>query len=265
MLKNIVTSLFLLAIVFGAVPMHPVHAATTITLADLEAGDLVRGQSFSAVYYYGRDGFRYVFPNEKTYSTWYSNFDTVKWLTDADLGKIQIGGNVTYKPGSKMVKINTDPKVYYVGAGGDLYWVADQATAESLFGSDWNTKIDDVPDGFFSNYTQTDDEVDAQIVAMTTPDSSTTINTDRGLTDFITITIDSNAYSDTEVSINPGDVVRFVNNDSTKHTATADDLSWGSGTISPDGGFWQRRFEDAGAFTYFCSYHPDMTGAIIVE
>ena len=29
-------------------------------------GDLIRGQAFSAVYYYGNDGLRYVFPNSNT-------------------------------------------------------------------------------------------------------------------------------------------------------------------------------------------------------
>ena len=62
--------------------VRPVSAAT-IPLANIQAGDLIRGQSFPAVYYYGRDGFRYVFPNDKAYFTWYSNFDSVKWLTFA--------------------------------------------------------------------------------------------------------------------------------------------------------------------------------------
>src|SRR5690349_3043752 len=67
--------------------------------SSVNSGDLVRGQTYSAVYYIGADGLRYVFPNQKTYDTWYSNFNTVKFISDADLAKIQIGGNVTYKPG----------------------------------------------------------------------------------------------------------------------------------------------------------------------
>jgi hypothetical protein len=92
----------------------------TQALTVVNSGDLIRGESFSAVYYVGLDGFRYVFPNDKAYFTWYSDFDDVKVITDAELSDIQIGGNVTYKPGVRMVKINTDPKTYAVDAGGTL-------------------------------------------------------------------------------------------------------------------------------------------------
>ncbi len=261
-MSKLLTSFFLLALVFGVLPARMVRAAELTALADVQPGDLIRGQAFSAVYYYGNDGFRYVFPNDKTYFTWYSNFDTVKWVSDADLGKVQIGGNVTYKPLSRMIKINTDPKVYIVGPGGTLLWVSSEASAVSYAGSDWNTKIDDVADGFFSNYTQNNDVYDPTSSMMI---ASATINDDKDLNAFTTITVSDNAYSDTEVNIQAGDVVRFVNNGANKHTATADDLSWGSGTISPNGGFWQHRFAEAGTYTFFCSYHPSMTGAIVVE
>src|SRR3989339_2273381 len=138
MIKKTLLLFSAIALVFGSFNfIHPAEAATT-ALADLNAGDLIRGQSLSAVYYYGADGFRYVFPNDKTYFTWYSNFDSVKWLTDADLGKIQIGGNVTYKPGVKMIKINSDPKTYAIGEGGALRWVSTESAAIALYGSDWN-------------------------------------------------------------------------------------------------------------------------------
>ena len=142
------SAIFVLAIAFGLGAMYTsrVQASTSVS-----SGDLIRGTSFSAVYYMGTDGFRYVFPNDKTYFTWYSDFDDVKFLSDADLAKIQMGGNVTYKPGVKMIKINSDPKTYAVSAGGELRHVGSEALAVSLYGSTWNTKIDDVPDGFFSN------------------------------------------------------------------------------------------------------------------
>ena len=108
------------ALVFTLAGATPSASAATIPVSQVNAGDLVRGQSFPAVYYVGRDGFRYVFPNDKAYFTWYSNFDNVKWLSDPDLGTLQIGGNVTYRPGAKMIKINSDPKVYAVGENGSL-------------------------------------------------------------------------------------------------------------------------------------------------
>ncbi len=116
------------------------------------AGDLIKA-SLPSVYYYGADGKRYVFPNEKTYRTWYADFSSVKTITDAELAAIALGGNVTYKPGVKMVKITTDPKVYAVGANGALRWVKTEALATELYGATWNTMIEDVPDAFFVNYT----------------------------------------------------------------------------------------------------------------
>src|SRR3989344_4361505 len=59
------------------------------------AGDLIKA-SQPAVYYYGSDGKRYVFPNEKTYKTWYADFSAVKVITDAELATYAIGGNATY-------------------------------------------------------------------------------------------------------------------------------------------------------------------------
>lgn len=117
----------------------------------VSSGDLIKA-SQPAVYYYGEDGKRYVFPNQKTYNTWYSDFSGVVTITDSELAAIPIGGNATYKPGVKMVKITTDPKVYAVDANGVLRPIKDEATATALYGATWNQQIDDVPDAFFTNY-----------------------------------------------------------------------------------------------------------------
>ena len=108
--------------------------------------------SGQAVYYYGEDGKRYVFPNEKTYRTWYSDFSNVQVISDSELGSIAIGGNVTYRPGVKLVKITTDPKVYAIGTNGTLRWVKTETAAAALYGVDWAKQVDDVPDVFFTNY-----------------------------------------------------------------------------------------------------------------
>jgi len=118
-----------------------------------EAGSLIKGQTFAAVYYCGKDGKRYVFPNEKTFYTWFEDFSTLVVLTDAQLAAIPLGGNATYKPGVRMVKIQTDPKVYAIARGGLLRWVQSEAVARALYGTNWNRQIDDVSDAFFVNYT----------------------------------------------------------------------------------------------------------------
>lgn len=233
--------------------------------ASFSTGDLIRGESFSAVYYIGEDGMRYVFPNDKAYFTWYSDFDDVIVISDAELAKVQIGGNITYKPGVKMVKINTDPKTYAVDAGGTLRHVASESVAISLYGSDWNTKIDDIADGFFPNYTigdpinSTSDFSPSAVTAAVVD-----INTDKGLMPSIDFVINDDGYEQIEVTVEPGQGVRFVNEGSENHTATADDLTWGTGTLMPGDAFI-RKFDTEGVFTFFDSYDSTNTGAVYVE
>jgi hypothetical protein len=114
-------------------------------------GDLVKLSNRPDVYYYGSDAKRYVFPNEKTYFTWYTGFST-KTVTDTELAAIPIGGAVTYRPGTKLVKVTTDPKVYAVSHGGTLRWITTEALATQLFGSQWNLFVEDLPDAFFATY-----------------------------------------------------------------------------------------------------------------
>ena len=52
-----------------------------------------------------------------------------------------------------MVKFTTDPKVYAVSRGGLLRWVKTEELARSFYGNDWNQKIDDIADAFYTNYT----------------------------------------------------------------------------------------------------------------
>lgn len=140
----------LIAFVFlvsGFSHVSPSHAAP------LAPGSLIKGESFSAIYYYSTNGKRYVFPDEKAYKTWYNDFSNIVTISDADLGRIMIGGNVTYRPGVKMVKVESAPNVYTVGKGGVLHWINSEAVAAALYGADWSRKVNDLPDVAFANYT----------------------------------------------------------------------------------------------------------------
>lgn len=234
------------------------------TLSTIQAGDLIRGQAFPAVYYYGADGFRYVFPNQKVYDTWYSNFDSVKWLSDADLGKIQIGGNVTYRPGVRMVKINTDPKTYAVTRGGELRHVGTEALAIELYGTNWNKMIDDVPDGFFGNYKiGTAISTGADYSASSETSAVTTINADKNLSAPAVISMIGGGYSPIDVTIQDGRSVKFTNNDTTKHSVTADNLDWGSGTLNPGDSFI-KTFSETGTYGFHDAY-GSASGAVYVQ
>ncbi len=259
-----VASFALMSLLLAGSPLSVVRAASAVA----SPGDLIRGTSFSAVYYMGEDGFRYVFPNDKTYGTWYSNFDSVKMLSDADLATVQMGGNVTYKPGVRMIKINSDPKTYAVDTNGSLRWVTTEDVAVGMFGSSWNTMIDDVPDAYFGNYTigsSLDTTADAQEFQMGFLSHDTrTISTDKSLSGYTSVSISNMMFSSSSITIGVGKTVKFTNYDSADHAATADDDSWGSGTMHTNQSYVQR-FKTAGTYTYHCYYHPEMTGTIIVQ
>ncbi|MBU1034206.1 hypothetical protein KKD42_00210, partial [Patescibacteria group bacterium] len=179
--KKVFSSFVAMMTVVSTVGFGSLGFANIATAATLVGGDLIKA-SGPAVYYYGADGKRYVFPNEKTYMTWYSDFSSVKTITDDELAAISIGGNATYKPGIKMVKITTDPKVYAVDAGGTLRWVESEAVATDLYGSAWNTMIDDVPDAFFVNYSVgTSVAVASSFDKAAVSVAATSIDVDKGL------------------------------------------------------------------------------------
>lgn len=144
---------------------YPSSNSISVTFEDgldlpLPAGSLIKIPSDSdpntysdtAVYYYASDGKRYVFPNEKVYFTWYPTFADVQVLSLQDMTKIPIGGNVTYRPGSKLVKFQTDNKVYAVYQNGLLRWVPTEELARDLYGENWMTKVDDINESFYVNY-----------------------------------------------------------------------------------------------------------------
>ena len=120
--------------------------------AAASAGDLIKMSGNSSVYYLGSDGKRYVFPNSTTYFSWYSDFSGVVTIPASELQSYPLGGNVTMRPGTKLVKITTDPSVYAVEPNGSLRKIQSEAQAAALYGTDWAKRVVDVPDAFFVNY-----------------------------------------------------------------------------------------------------------------
>ncbi len=115
-----------------------------------------------AVYYIDADGKRHAFPNSRVFYSWYENFDAVVEVDQATLATHSLGRNVRYRPGERMVKFTTDQKVYAVSAHGELRWVKTEEVAVSLYGSDWNTKIDDISDAFYTDYSLGEDILSEQ-------------------------------------------------------------------------------------------------------
>jgi hypothetical protein len=109
------------------------------------------------------------------------DFSTVKTIGQADMENIEIGGNVTYRPGS-LVKIDSSSKVYAVSKGGILRWIKTEATAKVLFGSSWAQKVKTIPDIMFINYSVGSAiESSADFNPTTAWSATATIDQDKGL------------------------------------------------------------------------------------
>lgn len=122
-----------------------------IAHANTDPGRLLRTSGNPAVYYTLNDGHRFAFPNERIFQSWFSSFDGVQTVSPEALASSQLSGVVLYHPGT-LIKITTVPKVYMVGTNGELRWIETEAVARALFGASWASRVQDIPDAFFSAY-----------------------------------------------------------------------------------------------------------------
>jgi plastocyanin len=77
------------------------------------------------------------------------------------------------------------------------------------------------------------------------------------------------SFSPTEVHVAPGATVQWVNTSTLQHTVTADDGSFDSGLVDPDGTF-SMEFDAPGVYQYYCQPHGaaglnGMAATIIVD
>jgi len=113
---------------------------------------LVTGPESDAVYLINGDK-KHVFPDSKTFLTWYSDFNSVEDISVADLDMYITGQPVYYRPGTKLITHVNTARVYAVSPGGVLHWIADEAIASSLYGEGWALRIQDVHELTFGQYT----------------------------------------------------------------------------------------------------------------
>lgn len=119
-------------------------AATSVA-----AGDLIKTNSSSAVYYVGADMKKNVFPDSTTYFSWYSDFSSVTVVSQDEFNALSWGGNVVMRPGTKLVKIQSDPRVYAVEPGGKMKHIPSEAVAISIYGANWAKRVVDISDTVF--------------------------------------------------------------------------------------------------------------------
>jgi plastocyanin len=71
------------------------------------------------------------------------------------------------------------------------------------------------------------------------------------------------AFEPGTLTVPAGTTVTWTNAGSRPHTVTADDGSFDSGRLDPGEQFSQT-FDQPGTFTYFCGFHPEMLGSVVV-
>jgi plastocyanin len=78
-----------------------------------------------------------------------------------------------------------------------------------------------------------------------------------------TVDISNFAFNPATIEIMVGDTVRWVNNDTAPHTATAGNGGFDSGNLS-NGQEYSFTFTEAGSYNYVCRYHDVMAATVVV-
>jgi plastocyanin len=79
----------------------------------------------------------------------------------------------------------------------------------------------------------------------------------------VRITIDKLVFAPIEVTAKVGDTIEWVNNDILAHTATATNKDWDVVIAPKKTG--KLVLTKAGSIEYFCKYHPNMKGRLVVS
>jgi plastocyanin len=79
----------------------------------------------------------------------------------------------------------------------------------------------------------------------------------------VTATIEGFAFNPGTIEISAGTTVTWTNNDSAPHTVTAEGGAFQSGRLN-QGDTFSFTFDEPGTYTYYCEFHPNMSGTVIV-
>jgi plastocyanin len=79
----------------------------------------------------------------------------------------------------------------------------------------------------------------------------------------IKIKVQDLAFSPAQVSARVGDTIEWVNADFLAHTATARDGAWN--VMLPPNTTRSVVLKSAGTIDYYCRFHPNMTGKIVIS
>jgi plastocyanin len=90
----------------------------------------------------------------------------------------------------------------------------------------------------------------------------TTAAANPGVFAVVKVSMRNMQFSPRTLDIKKGTVVEWTNDDLVPHTVTS--ASFDSGSLGP-GKSWRHTFTKTGQFPYTCTFHPTMTGVIVVK
>ena len=79
-----------------------------------------------------------------------------------------------------------------------------------------------------------------------------------------TVKMQNFGFTPAELTVARGDTVVWSKTDFVPHSATARNSAWDSKAIQANGS-WRFATRDAGRYDYYCVFHPNMKGTIIVR
>ena len=100
--------------------------------------------------------------------------------------------------------------------------------------------------------------------ALTTTPAPTPLPTSTPVPSQANVNISGFAFVPQTLSVPVGTTVTWTNMDNAGHDVKAADGSWGSDTLT-NGQSFSKVFDQAGTYAYVCTFHPKMTGTIIVN
>lgn len=81
----------------------------------------------------------------------------------------------------------------------------------------------------------------------------------------VSIAIQNFAFAPARIVVTRGSKVTWENNDSVSHTVTADSGNTPHSQTLSHGQSYSVTFTERGTFSYHCSFHPGMTGEVVVQ
>jgi plastocyanin len=90
----------------------------------------------------------------------------------------------------------------------------------------------------------------------------------EGVGSVVVVELQGTSFIPSQVTIQRGQTVRWVNRDGQFHTVTPDGHGeWSSASLNQSGQTFEHTFDDAGNFDYFCQPHrtAGMTGRVVVQ